>query len=415
MGACSSSPMRATVPTTSTETPTDMAKFPVNPRVVQSARNARNLSQEDAAARAGLDLALLRSLEDGEQQPTLGQLRKLAKAYGFPLATLGHPNPIQPPEPLTDFRTVEGRPAEVSADLSIILDEARQLQEFVAELREDDERLPALPELPAADPRNHDPEALAQMERERLGFSAEMQLDGRSTANDIFNFLRTQIEDLGAIVYVVRLPLTDCRGFFLLGDEVKPPLIGVNGSEPMAEAMIFTLIHEYCHALRRAPGISGDEVRRNPTEWFCNQFTANFLMPPEVLREVVPLPGRPVEWERDLIRPAARRIKVSQQALVLRLEQSGNAPHGFFARWVDGYEGEQPPPRRPAGPVPWERRVLRKFGTTYTGLVLDALQHEAITPVDVYRLLKVKPKTLEPLRQELAGRRGRVRAARASG
>jgi hypothetical protein len=44
----------------------------------------------------------------------------------------------------------------------------------------------------------------------------------------------------------------------------------------------------------------------------------------------------PVEWERANIRDWARQLKVSQQALALRLQEAGLAPDDFYARFVAG-------------------------------------------------------------------------------
>jgi Zn-dependent peptidase ImmA (M78 family) len=383
-----------------------MADYPAKAEVLSSAREVRNLSQEQAADLLGIPVGDLRALEEGCRQPTLGQLRKMAKAYGFPLATLGHRNRLQVREAVTDFRTVDGAPAVTGLEVAIALDEARQLQDFAAELIEEDERLYRPPELPAAG-RYDDPAALAARERHRLGYTSNVQLEARDAA-DAFNYLRMRLEDLGIFVYLVKVPVGDCRGFFLLGEGRQPPLITVNDAEPLDEAKMFTLVHEYCHVLLRAPGISGYE-HRHPTERFCNQFAANFLMPIEVVQQVMMLPDAPVEWERPTISAAARRLKVSQQALVLRLEEMGRAPPGFYDRWVAQRQAMAPP--RTGGFAPWERRVLRKFGTAYAGMVLDALRRGTITQLDAYRLLKVKPPHLEALRRELAGRRERVRAA----
>lgn len=386
-----------------------MAYYPVRPGVLRSAREARNLPLEEAAERVGVDLATLRALEADDRQPTLGQLRKMATAYGFPLATLGHRAPLQPGEAVTDFRTIDGAPAVLSLELSVALDEAHQLQEFAAELIGEDQDLYRPHELPPVG-RDDDPAALAGTERRRLGYTARVQLEARDAA-DAFNYLRTRVEDLGIFVYLVKVPVDDCRGFFLLGEGRQPPLIGVNDAEPVIEAEVFTVVHEYCHSLLRAPGISGYELG-NPTERFCNQFAANFLMPAEVMRRVMMLPDGPVEWDWPTISDAARRLKVSQQALVLRLEEMGHAPPGFYERWMADREGRAPPPEaRAGGFVPWERRVLRKFGTAYAGMVLEALGRGTITQLDTYRLLKVKPPHLDALRRELARRRERVRAA----
>ncbi len=381
-----------------------MAHYPVNPGVLQSARKVRNLTLEDAADLIGIDAPTLEALEKGEEQPTITQLRKIANKYQFPLATLGHPDPLPPRKPITDFRTVRGDPATLSLPVSVAVDEARQIQEFAAELMEEDAKLYHPPKLPTVTTKD-DPAALAAKGRGELGFTSRVQLESRDAA-DTFNFLRTKIEDLGVFVYLVKVPVEDCRGFCLV-EEGLPPVVAVNDAEPLAEAETFTLLHEYCHVLLGAPGISTFEFR-NPTERFCNLFAANFLMPRDVLAQILTLRDRPVEWDQQTIVDAARRLRVSQQALVLRLEELGQAPMGFYDRWMAEREDLIPPKVQPGGFAPWERRVLRKFGTGYAGMVLDALGRGTITMLDAYRLLKVKPPHLEGLRRELASRHERV-------
>lgn len=385
-----------------------MAYYPANPSVLRSARELRSLTVEEAAQLLGIDPETLRALESGEQQPTLTVLRAMSNKYRLPLATLGHSEPLQPPERVTDFRTVESAPAVLSLELSVALDEARQLQEFAAELAEEDQTLYRRPALPTATLRD-DPERVAADERRRLRYGSMVQLHTRDTA-DALNYLRTRIEGEGVFVYFVKgAPPTDFRGFCLLGGTDEPPVIGVNDEENVPGATLFTLVHEYCHLLLRAPGVSGHELR-NPTERYCNRFAAGFLMPVEVLREVLPLRDRPTEWDSTEIAEGARQLRVSQQALALRLEELGQAPPGFYEAWLARYEG--PPSRQiTLGPVPWERRVVRRFGTGYPDLVFSALDRGVITQLDAYRLLKVKPEHFNRVRREVTSRRERVAAA----
>ena len=119
----------------------------------------------------------------------------------------------------------------------------------------------------------------------------------------------------------------------------------------------------------------------------------------------------PVEWEGHTVANAARRLRISQQALALRLEELRLAPAGFYDRWMAERAGAPPPKPPTVGFVPWERRVLRRFGTGYAGLVLRALGKGNISQLDAYRLLKVKPAHLDGLRRELTSRQERVGAA----
>ena len=118
-----------------------MTDYPLRRGVLRSLREVRNLSLGEAADLIGIDAAHLHELEEGGRQPTLGLLRKIANKYQFPLATLGHERPLEPREPVTDFRTIEGAPATLGPALSVAVDEARQIQSFAAELIEEDANL----------------------------------------------------------------------------------------------------------------------------------------------------------------------------------------------------------------------------------------------------------------------------------
>lgn len=384
-----------------------MVDYPLSPGVLKSVRECRDLDIPVAATAIGIPPEQLERLEDGEEQPNLGLLRKIAKTYRFPLATLAHPTPLERHEPITDFRTIEGVPATLSLPLSIALDEAGGLQAFATELIVEDDQLLVSEEAPAIT-LDDDPEALGAAERDRLGLNTAVQFGSRDAA-DLFNFVRTKIEAQGILVYRINVPLSDCRGFCLVEDE-GPTLIAFNDEDPLPEAKLFTLVHEYCHALLSAPGISGNELR-NPTERFCNLFAAAFLMPPEVVDHAAKRAGSPTEWDRDAVANVARRLRVSQQALALRLDETGRAPSGFYERWMADLEGVEPPIATAPGFVPYERRLLRTFGTAYAGLVLGALDKGVVSELDAYRMLKVKPEHLDALREELEGRKARVAAA----
>jgi transcriptional regulator with XRE-family HTH domain len=57
-------------------------------RRLQALREARDLSRQQLAERAGLSREYVRRLEAGEYDPTVGMLQKLAKALKVTLAEL---------------------------------------------------------------------------------------------------------------------------------------------------------------------------------------------------------------------------------------------------------------------------------------------------------------------------------------
>jgi transcriptional regulator with XRE-family HTH domain len=62
---------------------------------VRAARTAAGLTQEDLAARSGLDRSYVGGVERGERNPTLAAIEKLAEGLGISMAELFSINPAQ--------------------------------------------------------------------------------------------------------------------------------------------------------------------------------------------------------------------------------------------------------------------------------------------------------------------------------
>jgi Zn-dependent peptidase ImmA (M78 family) len=88
-------------------------------------------------------------------------------------------------------------------------------------------------------------------------------------------------------------------------------------------------------------GISDPFVRKNIVERRCNRFAASFLIPQPY---VATLLGTSVTKTPDLedVRWAARKLKISQEATVLRLEQLGLYSSGTHERWRALVHNENP-------------------------------------------------------------------------
>lgn len=381
-----------------------MTEVPVNPEVLRWARNFRRLSEEDAAARLGITEDELRSLEKGSKKPSLTQFENIAAKYKLPQSTLfRRTRPKNPPEP-ADFRTIGGTRARESFELSVAISNVRSLLTQLQRVAEDDGEYRA-PKLPAYSLKD-DPSELGERERERLGVTFDTQREWRNTA-DAFRQWRRAIESQGVSVFLQKFPLDDCRGFTIY-EANKPPCIIVNKGEEFDVARVFTLIHEYCHLLVRKPGIS-DENSRNPIEAFCNRFTAAFLMPKQALRILLPVwPNEPVEWSSWEVSEWARLLKVSRQALAIRLEELGLAPIGFNKRFV----GHAPASKRSTksrGNAVSTR--ISEIGYNYAGTVLNALDRGAINKATAVDALGLSAHHFGRVREAIVGKRGLMDAA----
>ena len=379
-----------------------MATVPISPEVLRWARKYRGLDRASAAEHYGISEDELSALEGDEgKKPSVTLFKKIANKLKLPRATLARNTPPDiPPDPI-DFRTFEGRPVALSLETKIVISGVRAHQKDYLELAESDQLIaaPILPECSEDD----DPWELGRLERERLGITVDEQLDWGS-ADDAFKGWRSAIEASGVFVFVETFDRNDCRGFSIYDDALFPAVV-ISRDEKVVGARIYTLIHEYAHLLRRRPGVS-DLDDRNPVESFCNRFAAGFLMPDQVLARALPFwPNEPVEWTDQQVRMTARRLKVTQQALALRLEQAGVAPGGFYRDFLERRGRWEPQP----APVSKEKKSggnyvitqVHTLGNHFVGAVLSAVSRRVIDEVEASDILHLAPRHFPGIRERM--------------
>jgi hypothetical protein len=88
-------------------------------------------------------------------------------------------------------------------------------------------------------------------------------------------------------------------------------------------------------------------------------------------------------------------LKVSRQALALRLEELGKAPTGFNRRFVAG----RPRRTKDEGGGNYVKTRLSEIGSRYTSSVLGALDRDVIDNVHASEALGLRPPHLESARE----------------
>lgn len=377
-----------------------MTVVAVRPELIRWARDFRGMDVAAAAAKLGVAAADWVALENGQRQLNLTLFKRLSDRFRIPRATLLRQRAPEIPALPADFRTLEGRPATLGFEARLAISYAHAIEQNIAELVEA-EAAPPTPVLPTLR-LDEDPAEAGERERDRLAVSGVRQLGWRQ--NEAFKNWRSVIEGVGVYVLLQKFPLDDCRGFTLLRDRNAPILV-INKADEFEPARTFTLIHEYGHLLLRQPGIS--DQKANPVEAFCNRFASGFLMPRAMLRELLPQwPNHPVEWDLGDIASWARRLKVSQQALSLRLEELGVAPNGFYRRLL----AQQ---RRVVRRVPggdYVNTQVNELGDRFTSIVLGAESERTITPTEAADILDLSPRHFDRVRNQIAAQRERVGA-----
>ena len=297
---------------------------------LRAAREARGLTQAQAAAELQVSRPLLIAMEKGSRQVQPEELIKLARFYGKPVSDL-----LRPTEP----------PVAIGARFRAALASAPEtdnLPDLIARLEElADNYLDLLRRADADPPGQYPPvrridhldpaqagEDLASEERNRLGIG-----DGP------IQRLREVLEiDVGLRIFIEPLP-SRVAGLFVYVESLGG-CIALNANHP-SERRRWTLAHEYAHFLvsrDRAEVTLVSHRRQAPeSERFADAFAANFLMPRSGLSR------RFNELKRSKAGPItaaalvqlAHAYRVSVQALTLRLEDLHLVRAGTWDRLRD--------------------------------------------------------------------------------
>lgn len=296
-------------------------RVPVNSTLLTWARERSRLAPEQLTSH----FPTLSAWEEGTKQPTLRQLEKFAQATHTPIGYMFLSEPPEETLPIPDFRTIgNAEIVHVSPDLLDTVYQCQQRQEWYREYAGNQGESPVSfvgTFTVGADI----VEAAVQM---NAVLSFEPGERG-TTWSEAFRRLIERAEDHGVLVMVSgivgsdthrKLDPQEFRGF-ALADELAP-VIFVNGSDTKA-AQIFTLAHELVHIWLGQSAVDDPEISgspSNPTERWCNEVAAEFLLPAAALQDVL------LDWDHltDELERLAHQFKVSTLVVLRRLFDAGN-------------------------------------------------------------------------------------------
>lgn len=387
-------------------------KARVKRELLSWARDRAKISLEDAAKAANVTVERLEAWENGDDLPTINQLRRLAEKYQFPLAVFYLPKPPHDFAPLRDFRRLPDEPERtLSPHLAYHIRTVYERRELALELAHDLGEPPKRLRLQAH--LDDDPEAVGRAIRAFLNVDDRAQ---QRAARHAFDFWRRRLEENNVLVFVVSGPhrsveLREMRGFAIAQPEL--PVIVVNGKDYSQGGKAFTLLHEFCHVLLGESAISNganDDPELTPderrVERFCDAVAAAALMPQDALMrfEEVAVPGQR-RWNDDELRPIAQQLGVSREALLLRFVSIGRASWEFYMserpRFREEYRQAAESRTNGKKPVKIPRPVMLMSwnGRSFTRLVLRSYYDQRITLNDVSSYLGAKIKYIPKLEQ----------------
>jgi Zn-dependent peptidase ImmA (M78 family) len=390
------------------------ARAKINPDVLVWARESAGLEIDEAARRARVSSSeKLQEWEDGDTQPTIVQLRNLARVYKRPIAIFylsARPADFQP---MRDFRRLPGLVAGIERpELRFEIRRAHARREIALELYEEVEG--PFPEFPVEGSLRDDPDHLGGTLREALGVPLPEQLAWRNP-HEALRGWRTACEEAGVLVLqMTDVDPVDANGFSI--SEHPLPVIAVNRKD-FPNRRIFTLLHEFSHIALRTGGLCDltEQEDRPPeelrTEVFCNQVAAAALVPKDAfLAEPIVAPRRgTTTWTDDEIEMLSRRYSVSREVIVRRLLTFEKTSEAFYLTKRRQYNEEAvaraAENRRRMGDAGGfaspATLAVSSAGNLFTRLVLQGYYKERISAGDLSDFLEVRLKHLPRIEQQV--------------
>jgi Zn-dependent peptidase ImmA (M78 family) len=364
-----------------------------NPNILPDVLRVRSLTRERLSQRLAIDPPQLDAELRREPEPRQGILNDIAKELAVPPFIFFMERSPEFRDVLPDFRAPIPTPRAKSRETTESIHFAEGIQKTVK-----DGRGPGAGQLPAfTATSNADVDAFALTAREFFN----IKLEDQSTAKDAREFYvicRKKIEDKGIFVLHDSFPHADGSGFCLAHS--RYPVIVVNTMQQTRGRPLFTLIHEVAHVLMGKSGISDPFVRENATERLCNRFAGAFLVPHSYVASLLGIATPAKDPDLDGVRWASRRLKISQEATVLRLEQLGLYRSDTYDRWKRLIRNANPDYSEKTGgpgkPPAQEKVKLAKYGFQFARAFNFLLNEGRLNEVNLYRSTGLKPKYQRP-------------------
>jgi len=379
----------------------------VNPRLVRWAREERGFDLTLAAKKLQVTEERLARWEVGEEQPTLGQLRKLAATYRRPTAAFYLKEVPTSFRVKSDFRRLPGEVAQIySPELRLELRNIAYHREVAVELCNELGETP--PSFSFKATLSDDPEDAGGNLRDFLDVD-RVPSDPRGALDR----WRRAIEARGVLVFqLASVRVWEMRGFSIWAEPL--PIVAVNRKDALV-GRAFSLLHEVVHLALRRDGLCDiDESAPRPPqeqkmEVFCNHVAAAALVPAKLLLEE---PGviahESTGWADGELRAIGNHFGVSREAILRRLLTFGKTTSAFYQETLDRWRREQQERQEPpedtrdsrfARNMPAE--TLGLLGRTFVQLVFDTYNQDRLTLSDVSTYLGVRVKHIGAIEQRL--------------
>lgn len=386
----------------------------VKPSILRWARESAGLSLEDAAAKAGINVARgvsgadrLLALETEESQVSRPVLLKMAKIYRRPLVSFYLDEPPARGDRGEDFRTLPDRHTGSEPLVDALVRDIRSRQAVVRALQVEEEEAEPLPFIGSMSRNDGVGPVLASI-RQVLGLDlAAFRAQGSADAG--FALLRSRVESVGIYVLLIgnlgshhsAIDVDAFRGF-ALADPIAPFVV-INDQDAKT-AWSFTLLHEVAHLWIGATGVSGGHFE-GAVEQFCNDVASSFLLPQRELDQLLVTRTTDLEEATRLVTEFAAERLVSRSLVAYRLFRADKISErtwraltdAFRVQWLQSRAAQRERARgMDSGPNYYIVRRHR-LGAALLNFVARNMSEGVLTPTRASKLLGVKPRSVHTL------------------
>jgi Zn-dependent peptidase ImmA (M78 family) len=303
-------------------------KIQILPSVLKTLRENSGFTIEETAKKLGItDIEKMKSAEEVKSSFTINKIKKLAEVYHRPLAAFFSDSAPEVPKSLPDYRF--NREKKLTPQVYLAQRRAYYLSSKIAEIGNRKSQIPSLPEHLKA-------EELANAFKKYLNCE---QLKSKKP-DEILSYYKNVLEEKLAIA-IIEYPLKadDVRAFSTYSDL---SVIVINEHDN-AQIKLFSLFHEICHLLKRSSGICSIEIEEKGNadiETYCNQFTAEFLVPEVDFKQEINR-GKITSFDISSVNYLANIYGVSKQVIMIRLRRFNYINPKQYDEYKKSQEGKE--------------------------------------------------------------------------
>jgi Zn-dependent peptidase ImmA (M78 family)/DNA-binding XRE family transcriptional regulator len=347
------------------------------PKTLKALREMHGFTMEEIAKKLKTSAEKIKQVEEGGSFFTLSQIKKLADVYHISLAAFFSDSIPQIPV-IPDYRL--NREKRLGPQVFRAQKKACYLSKELAMSSDRESTIPSFGETEAT--------YLANAFRKFL----ELEIIKNKTSNEILKRYKSAVEEK-MFVPIIEYPFKakDVRAFSMLS---KVSIIALNENDK-PEVKLFSLFHEIGHLLRKNSGLCSIDIEfknQQEIETYCNQFSAEFLVPQNDLKIEIRNRGFS-QFNYEAVSGLAQVYGVSKQVIMLRLLWLGFVAREEYHQFKNQYQ--EPMEKKKSGRKNWEEVFFNRAGGLILREIEMAYKRGDISPIDITTILGMRAKYIE--------------------